>query len=108
MKKELIVRLHASFEDAAHHEDGVEFWLGRELQVLLGYAKWENFEQVINKAKTACANAGYTVADHFPDVGRMVEIGSGQYRSPDKRSASGALRDVTKTPGCGLWPYPGY
>lgn len=80
MKKELIVRLHASFEDAAHHEDGVEFWLGRELQVLLGYAKWENFEQVINKAKTACANAGNTVADHFPDVGKMVEIGSGTAR----------------------------
>lgn len=80
MKKELIVRLHKSFEERARHEDGVEFWLARELQELLGYTKWENFEQVIAKAKTACANSGYAVADHFPDVRKMVDIGSGTSR----------------------------
>lgn len=80
MKKELIVRLHRSFEDCARHEDGVEFWLARELQELLGYSKWENFEQVIAKAKTACTNSGYAVADHFPDVRKMVDIGSGTSR----------------------------
>ena len=80
MKKDLIVRLHKSFEDCAHHEDGVEFWLARELQALLGYAKWENFEQVIDKARIACEKSGYPVLDHFPDVRKMVEIGSGTSR----------------------------
>ena len=80
MKKDLIVRLHKSFEECAHHEDGVEFWLARELQALLGYAKWENFEQVIDKAKIACEKSGYPVPDHFPDVRKMVEIGSGTSR----------------------------
>jgi DNA-damage-inducible protein D len=72
MKKALIVRLHRSFEDHAHHENDVEFWLARELQLLLGYAQWRNFERVIDDAKTACERAGSTVADHFADVSKMV------------------------------------
>lgn len=76
MKKEVITRLHRSFEECAHHQDGVEFWYARELQHLLGYAKWENFEQVIGKAKVACTNSGHAVEDHFPDVRKMVGIGS--------------------------------
>ena len=46
MKKELIQQLYQSFEDCAHEEDGVEYWLARELQVLLGYTQWRNFEAV--------------------------------------------------------------
>ena len=80
MKKELIGRLHGDFEQAAHHVDGVEFWYARELQHLLGYAKWENFEQVVDKAKTACINSGHGVGDHFTDVRKMVDIGSGTSR----------------------------
>ena len=80
MKKELIIRLHKSFEEHAHQRDGVEFWFARELQELLGYTTWRSFEQVIDKAKTACANAGQPVADHFADVGKMVDIGSGTSR----------------------------
>lgn len=80
MKRELITRLHKHFESAVHHEDGVEFWFARELQELLGYSKWENFEQVIAKAKTACGNSGYAADDHFPDVRKMVDIGSGTSR----------------------------
>ena len=76
MKKELITKLHKSFEDCAHQDDGVEFWLARELQELLGYKEWRNFGQVIDKAKIACQNAGQPVADHFVDVNKMVEIGS--------------------------------
>lgn len=76
MKKELIQQLHKSFEECARQEDGVEHWLARELQTRLGYSKWENFEQVIAKAKTACRNAGQKVIDHFADVRKMVEIGS--------------------------------
>src|SRR5690606_3632621 len=73
---ELITRLHGDFESHAHEQDGVEFWYARELQKLLGYSKWDNFSQVIEKAKIACANADQPVADHFSDVGKMVGIGS--------------------------------
>ena len=51
MKKELIQHLHKSFEDCAQQQDGAEYWLARELQVLLGYTQWRNFETVIEKAK---------------------------------------------------------
>lgn len=83
MKKELISRLHRDFEGRAHHQDGVEFWFARELQELLGYSKWENFVQVIDKAKAACSASGHSVDDHFPDVRKMVEIGSGAARPVD-------------------------
>jgi DNA-damage-inducible protein D len=80
MKKEIVVRLHKSFEERVHDQDGVEFWLARELQELLGYAEWRNFSLVIDKAKTACVNAGQAVADHFVDVNKMIEIGKGGQR----------------------------
>ena len=80
MKKALIAQLNGDFEQAAHMADGVEYWLARELQGVLGYARWENFEQVIGKAMIACESAGYDVADHFRDVTKMVGIGSGTDR----------------------------
>jgi DNA-damage-inducible protein D len=61
----------------------VEYWLARDLQYLLGYAKWENFQLVIGKAKIACEVSGHEVADHFPDVRKMVGIGSGTRREID-------------------------
>jgi len=83
MKKELVQRLHKSFEGCAHEKDGVEFWLARELQGLLGYSQWRNFESVIDKARIACETAGQDVADHFADVSKMVEIGSQTQRPVD-------------------------
>jgi DNA-damage-inducible protein D len=80
MKKELIVRLHRSFEDHAHHENEVEFWLARELQDLLGYTDWRNFLKIVDKAMEACANAGQQPADHFVDVNTMIELGKGAQR----------------------------
>ena len=80
MKKEIIKKMYGSFEEAAMHIEGVECWSARDLQVLLGYSKWENFTNVIEKAKEACLKAGNSVDDHFPDVGKMVEVGSGAER----------------------------
>lgn len=82
MKKELIVQLHASFEQCLKTETdgGTEFWLARDLQSLLAYDRWENFANVIVKAKTACQNSGYDVGDHFLDITKMVDVGSGAQR----------------------------
>ncbi len=82
MKKELIVQLHGDFElrKQIETESDTEFWLARDLQSLLGYAKWENFAKVVEKAETACANSGYEVTDHFLGVRKMVDIGSGAQR----------------------------
>ena len=83
MKREIISELYQGFEAAAIEVDGVECWSARDLQPLLGYSKWENFSKVIEKAKEACRNAGNSDADHFPDVRKMVGIGSGTERKVD-------------------------
>ncbi len=83
MKKEEIQALFEQFEQAACEINQVECWSARELQKLLGYSKWENFTNVIAKAKEACANVGQEVADHFPDVRKMVVLGSGAERDVD-------------------------
>ena len=83
MKKEIISKLHSSFELAVNQSEGVEFWFARDLQILLGYTQWRNFLLVIDKAKTACTNAKQEVLDHFADVGKMVDVGSGAKREID-------------------------
>ncbi len=82
MDKDLIVRLHSSFEEIAHEfaDTGVEFWCARDLQGLLGYARWENFEKVVDKAITACENSGCDAKDHFLGITKMVDLGSGAKR----------------------------
>lgn len=84
MKTELIQTLTTTFEaHAKQTEGGVECWLARDIQLLLGYSKWDNFLNVVTKAKTACEVSGHQVADHFADVGKMVDLGSGSQREVD-------------------------
>ena len=81
MESNTVHQLTEAFEGHAQQtENGVEYWLARDLQHLLGYSKWENFQTVIVKAKTACEVSGQMVENHFPDVRKMVKIGSGTER----------------------------
>lgn len=85
MKTELVLELTASFEGHAQRtENGVEFWLARDLQHLLGYTEWRNFVAVVNKAKTSCEVASQPIPNHFVEVTKMVDIGSGVQREVDE------------------------
>lgn len=83
MKTEEIKELFVQFEAAASELEGIECWSARELQTLLGYSKWENFEKVIQKAKDACENAGEKIDYHFPDVRKMITKGKGAQNEID-------------------------
>lgn len=84
MKTEIVESLTSSFEAHTQNTDGgVEYWLARDIQHLLGYAEWRNFAAVVTKAKTACEVSGHPVADHFVDVTKMVDLGSGSQREVD-------------------------
>lgn len=83
MKKETIDELYKAFEQYALEVNGVECWSARELQKLLGYSLWQNFTNVINKAKEACKNVGQSVDDHFIDVNKMIIAGKGAQRDVD-------------------------
>ncbi|MBK1894804.1 DNA damage-inducible protein D [Chryseobacterium paridis] len=80
MKKELIEELFLKFENASHLYNNIECWSARDLQEILNYTKWDNFQKVIEKAKKSCENAGEKVQNHFADLGKMVLIGSGSER----------------------------
>ena len=88
MQNDLIQSLTTSFEGHAQRtENGIEYWLARDLQHLLGYGKWDNFLSVVSKAKTACEVSGHAIADHFADVGKMIELGKGGQREISGLSA---------------------
>lgn len=81
---ELIKYSEQTFESIKHvNEYGEEYWLSRELQPVLEYAQWRRFSDAIERAKLACKNSGFAVEDHFADVGKMVDIGSGAEREID-------------------------
>jgi hypothetical protein len=76
MNTENIQNLTSTFEGHAQQtETGVEYWLARDLQHLLGYAEWRNFNQsAVSKAQTACELSGHPVSDHFVDVNKTIQM----------------------------------
>ena len=81
VKKEVKAYSQKTFESIKHiDENGTEFWYARELQVALEYAQWRRFQDSVERAKTACEASGLDMADHFADVGKMVDLGSGSQR----------------------------
>jgi len=80
MDKQIIVKLKKAFEDYAQEADEIEFWFARDLQNLLNYDEWRNFQNAIEKAKIACNNSSQEVVDHFVDVNKKVKIGSAAER----------------------------
>ncbi len=81
MNTEVVQTLTSTFEAHAQEaEGGVEYWLARDLQQLLGYEEWRNFNTAVSKAKTACEISGHRIADHFVGVNKMVDLGSGGQR----------------------------
>ena len=83
MEKETLAKLNKSFEEYAYEQDGVDYWLARELQELLGYADWRNFLNAVDKAKESCQTTGEAVSDHFVDVTKMIALGKGGQREVD-------------------------
>jgi DNA-damage-inducible protein D len=84
MKREIVKSLTDTFQDHSNTTDnGIEFWLARDIQHLLGYSEWRNFTNVITKAKTSCEASGNNICDHFVDINKMVNIGSGAQKPVD-------------------------
>ncbi|MHA1574905.1 MAG: DNA damage-inducible protein D, partial [Alphaproteobacteria bacterium] len=84
MKSQIIQSLTNNFESFANKTDnGVEFWLARDLQLLLGYTQWRNFAAVIEKAKTACKLSKQAISDHFADVSKTIEMPKGAKKEID-------------------------
>jgi len=77
MKSEVINNYFNDFNKFVYEVDGLEFWFARDLQNLLGYSKWENFLNIIEKAKIACANSDIKVDDHFAYTVRAVDMPNG-------------------------------
>lgn len=83
MERNKIIAIKSQFDKTIHIDDeyDVEFWMARELMPLLGYGRWENFEKTINRSMESCETSGITVTDHFREVTKMVQLGSGAMRS---------------------------
>jgi DNA-damage-inducible protein D len=80
MKKEFIQELFQKFEEARYEHKALECWSAREMQKIFNYTDWRNFQKVIEKAVQSCENAGEPAINHFVDVNKMVDLGSGSKR----------------------------
>jgi DNA-damage-inducible protein D len=100
MKTELVQTLTTTFEVHAQQTDGgVEYWLARDLQDLLGYTEWRNFTAVIAKAETACEVSGHAIPDHFVEVNKTIQM-------PIRRKGDQALFSKTTLAMKAQWKVP--
>lgn len=83
MDKKRVGTIKREFDIIVRREEGsdVEFWYARDLMPLLGYERWENFEKAISRSIQSCITSGIEVTDHFREVTKMVQIGSGSKRN---------------------------
>ena len=81
MDKSRIASLTQGFDSISHQEQQVEYWLARELQPMLGYKTWENFETAIKRAIDSVVSTDIEPLDHFREVTKMVQLGSGATRN---------------------------
>lgn len=70
-----------TLDDCMHVENGVEYWLAREIMDIFGYSKWQNFDIAIKRAMVSAESNETPVGDHFAEVSKMVRIGSGSERA---------------------------
>ena len=79
MNQEMEEAYNKRFEEIKHtDEKGIEFWFARELMKVLQYAKWQNFEKIINKARIACKNSGISIKDCFTGISKPIISGKGK------------------------------
>lgn len=83
MKQDEIHLLFEKFEAACYMNEGVECWSGRDIQILLGFTRWETFLVALGKAKKACEHSGANIEDHFSEAGRWVTLGNNAVRGID-------------------------
>ena len=88
MEKDKLIALKSSFDEIVNtildDETTVEYWRARDLMPLLGYTRWENFNNAIQRAMESCETSGVNVSDHFRDVTKMIELAKGAQREvPD-------------------------
>ena len=79
----MITKLSGAFEEVVYSQDGLEYWLARDLQKLLDYDEWRNFLRVIDKAKIACEKSKQKITDHFVDVNKTIEMPKGASKEID-------------------------
>ncbi len=84
MTLNIIKTLTTDFEWASNKtNEDIEFWYARDLQQLLGYSKWDNFKNVISKAKISCEVSKHKVIEHFPDIGKTIQMPNGATKEID-------------------------
>lgn len=84
MKAAFIELMTKNCESFAHHTPlGIEFWLARDIQVLLGYDQWKNFLSVLSRAQTVCRLSNHYVSDHFADVCKTIKMPKGAEKQVD-------------------------
>ena len=83
MDKRKIEQIRRQYDMFIHNVDDadIEFWYARELMQLLGYERWENFDKAVSRAMESCATSDIKISDHFREVTKLVELGSGAKRS---------------------------